>query len=184
MISSLISKTSSLNLRICRNMHKLKSTASSTDVGGYNHNEYDIKWQEYWDKNQVFLTRRRSPDHPKKYVLDMFPYPSGSGLHVGHPEGYTATDIMARYWRMKDYDVLHPMVGFLIILIVSCFHCFIDLYINLYINLGIDLYTNLLFLRVGIPLDCQQNNTPSTLAHIQLSRHIKTLQHSNVNSSH
>lgn len=74
----------------------------------YNHLNVEKKWQQYWENNQTFLTRRRK-DHPKKYVLDMFPYPSGAGLHVGHPEGYTATDIMARYWRMKDYDVLHPM---------------------------------------------------------------------------
>ena len=74
----------------------------------YNHLNVEKKWQQYWDDNQTFLTKRRK-DHPKKYVLDMFPYPSGSGLHVGHPEGYTATDIMARYWRMKDFDVLHPM---------------------------------------------------------------------------
>lgn len=74
----------------------------------YNHLDVEQKWQKHWDDNQTFLTRRRK-DHPKKYVLDMFPYPSGAGLHVGHPEGYTATDIMARYWRMKDFDVLHPM---------------------------------------------------------------------------
>jgi len=68
----------------------------------------ESKWQKYWDEHKTFVTTRR-PGHPKKYVLDMFPYPSGSGLHVGHPEGYTATDIMSRYWRMKDFDVLHPM---------------------------------------------------------------------------
>ncbi len=74
----------------------------------YNHKEIEPKWQEFWDKNQTFRTIRRL-NKPKKYVLDMFPYPSGSGLHVGHPEGYTATDIMARFWRMNDWDVLHPM---------------------------------------------------------------------------
>ena len=75
---------------------------------GYDHLGIEKKWQQYWDENKVFLTKRR-PGKPKKYVLDMFPYPSGAGLHVGHPEGYTATDIMARYWRMCDFDVLHPM---------------------------------------------------------------------------
>ena len=85
----------------------MMSSTSPADLK-YDHLKIEKKWQEYWDKNEVFLTKRR-PGHPKKYVLDMFPYPSGSGLHVGHPEGYTATDIMARYWRMLDFDVLHPM---------------------------------------------------------------------------
>ena len=66
------------------------------------------KWQEYWEKNQTFKTKE-DLGKPKYYVLDMFPYPSGSGLHVGHPEGYTATDIVARYKRMCNYNVLHPM---------------------------------------------------------------------------
>jgi leucyl-tRNA synthetase len=66
------------------------------------------KWQRIWDEQNTFRATRR---HGKKklYLLDMFPYPSGSGLHVGHPEGYTATDIVARYSRMRDIDVLHPM---------------------------------------------------------------------------
>jgi leucyl-tRNA synthetase len=85
-----------------------RALLSTTQPQTYNHKEVENKWQKYWDDNQTFLTKRR-PGHPKKYVLDMFPYPSGAGLHVGHPEGYTATDIMARYWRMKDFDVLHPM---------------------------------------------------------------------------
>src|SRR6056297_3118176 len=66
------------------------------------------RWQQYWDDHATF----RAPDHsdrPKYYVLDMFPYPSGQGLHVGHPEGYTATDIVARYKRMRGFNVLHPM---------------------------------------------------------------------------
>ena len=66
------------------------------------------KWQQYWDENKTFKTSN-DLDKPKYYVLDMFPYPSGVGLHVGHPEGYTATDIMARYKRMKGHNVLHPM---------------------------------------------------------------------------
>jgi leucyl-tRNA synthetase len=74
----------------------------------YNFKEIEPKWQEYWEKNKTFKT---STDFskPKYYVLDMFPYPSGSGLHVGHPEGYTATDIVSRYKRMKGFNVLHPM---------------------------------------------------------------------------
>jgi leucyl-tRNA synthetase len=66
------------------------------------------KWQRYWDEHQTFRAERHA-GREKLYVLDMFPYPSGSGLHVGHPEGYTATDIVARYSRMRGLDVLHPM---------------------------------------------------------------------------
>ncbi|MBM2845548.1 MAG: leuS [Bacteroidetes bacterium] len=70
--------------------------------------DIEKKWQRYWDEHQTFKTNDSS-DKPKIYVLDMFPYPSGAGLHVGHPEGYTATDILCRYRRMKGFDVLHPM---------------------------------------------------------------------------
>ena len=66
------------------------------------------KWQAYWDEHDTFATPAEH-DGPRSYVLDMFPYPSGSGLHVGHPEGYTATDIMSRYLRAKGHSVLHPM---------------------------------------------------------------------------
>ncbi|MBP1589350.1 MAG: leucine--tRNA ligase [Kiritimatiellae bacterium] len=76
----------------------------------YPHGEIEAKWQQYWDEHQTFRTPERpTPGKPKKYILDMFPYPSGQGLHVGHPEGYTATDIQARYWRTRGVEVLHPM---------------------------------------------------------------------------
>ena len=73
----------------------------------YNHKKIEPKWQKYWEKNSTFVTSEDSK--PKYYVLDMFPYPSGSGLHVGHALGYVATDIVARFKRMKGFNVLHPM---------------------------------------------------------------------------
>ncbi|MDF2838168.1 MAG: leucyl-tRNA synthetase, partial [Paenibacillus sp.] len=75
---------------------------------GYNPLEIEPKWQQFWDANKTFQTKEDS-GNPKFYALDMFPYPSGAGLHVGHPEGYTATDIVSRFKRMKGYNVLHPM---------------------------------------------------------------------------
>ncbi len=75
----------------------------------YNHLEVEKKWQEYWDKNNTFHTDVWDFSKPKYYALDMFPYPSGIGLHAGHVEGYTATDVVARYKRMRGYNVLHPM---------------------------------------------------------------------------
>ncbi|WP_424766738.1 leucine--tRNA ligase [Paenibacillus sp. sgz302251] len=75
---------------------------------GYNPLVVEPKWQQFWDKNKTFQTKDE-PGKPKFYALDMFPYPSGAGLHVGHPEGYTATDIVSRYKRMQGYNVLHPM---------------------------------------------------------------------------
>ncbi len=75
----------------------------------YNHLEIEKKWQEYWEKNETFKTDIRDFSKPKFYALDMFPYPSGVGLHAGHPEGYTATDIVSRMKKMQGYNVLHPM---------------------------------------------------------------------------
>jgi leucyl-tRNA synthetase len=75
----------------------------------YKFNEIEKKWQNYWEKNKTFKTKNDYTNPKKFYALDMFPYPSGSGLHVGHPEGYTATDIVSRYKRMNGYNVLHPM---------------------------------------------------------------------------
>ncbi len=74
----------------------------------FNHKTIEKKWQTYWQENDTFKTGEE-PDKPKFYALDMFPYPSGQGLHVGHPEGYTATDIVSRMKRSQGYNVLHPM---------------------------------------------------------------------------
>ena len=75
----------------------------------FDHKEIEKKWQNYWDENQTFYTDVHDFSKPKYYALDMFPYPSGVGLHAGHPEGYTATDIVCRMKRMQGYNVLHPM---------------------------------------------------------------------------
>ena len=75
----------------------------------YNFKEIEEKWQKYWEDNKTFKTDVWDFSKPKYYVLDMFPYPSGVGLHAGHPEGYTATDIVSRMKRMQGYNVLHPM---------------------------------------------------------------------------
>ncbi len=86
----------------------MQDPSETKDLQGYHPQHIEPKWQSYWDHNQTF--RVLEDTHlPKFYALDMFPYPSGSGLHVGHPEGYTATDIVSRYKRMKGYNVLHPM---------------------------------------------------------------------------
>ena len=75
----------------------------------YDHQSIEKKWQKYWEEHQTFKTDVRDFSKPKFYALDMFPYPSGVGLHAGHPEGYTATDIVSRMKRMQGYNVLHPM---------------------------------------------------------------------------
>src|SRR6202012_6119949 len=74
----------------------------------YDHKSIEPKWQKFWDEKHVFKAETGSKK-PKYYALDMFPYPSSSGLHVGHPEGYTATDIISRYKRARGYNVLHPI---------------------------------------------------------------------------
>lgn len=79
------------------------------DRHGYRPQAIEPKWQKYWDERKTFRTDAADSARPKFYALDMFPYPSGAGLHVGHPEGYTASDIVSRYKRMRGYNVLHPM---------------------------------------------------------------------------
>jgi leucyl-tRNA synthetase len=76
---------------------------------GYDFNVIEKKWQRFWEQRKTFKAKDCDGSRPKYYVLDMFPYPSAAGLHVGHPEGYTASDIVARYKRMKGFNVLHPM---------------------------------------------------------------------------
>ena len=78
-------------------------------MSDFNHLEIEKKWQKYWEENETFKTDVWDFSKPKFYSLDMFPYPSGQGLHVGHPEGYTASDIISRMKRMQGYNVLHPM---------------------------------------------------------------------------
>ena len=79
----------------------------------YNPNEIEAKWQKYWAENQTFAAENHTGldevQKPKYYVLDMFPYPSGAGLHVGHPLGYIASDVYSRYKRHRGFNVLHPM---------------------------------------------------------------------------
>lgn len=91
---------------------ELENTQETLDQNissiGYQHKEHDPKWAKRWREDEIYKTEQNSTK-PKSYILDMFPYPSGAGLHVGHVEGYTATDILSRYKRMKGYEVLHPM---------------------------------------------------------------------------
>lgn len=92
--------------------HTFPFAVVDQNEGGYNmsfdHRKIEKKWRDYWLTNKTFKTNTNT-DKKKFYALDMFPYPSGSGLHVGHPEGYTATDILSRMKRMQGYEVLHPM---------------------------------------------------------------------------
>lgn len=85
-----------------------ENTPSSSTQIDYDFTRIEAKWQKFWEQNKTFKTDNKS-SKPKYYALDMFPFPSGDGLHVGHPEGYTATDIMSRYKRMLGFNVLHPM---------------------------------------------------------------------------
>ncbi|CAJ1941400.1 unnamed protein product [Sphenostylis stenocarpa] len=118
-VTSITRGSSSLRFR---NRRRSSSITKSTANGGTEHqkqlinraypfHEIEPKWQHFWEHNRTFRTPDDDIDttKPKYYVLDMFPYPSGAGLHVGHPLGYTATDILARYKRMQGYNVLHPM---------------------------------------------------------------------------
>lgn len=89
-------------------MEQSQSDIEKAQIQGYNPLVIEPKWQKYWEDHHTFKLKENQ-SQPKFYALDMFPYPSGAGLHVGHPEGYTATDIVSRYKRMRGYNVLHPM---------------------------------------------------------------------------
>src|ERR1043165_1519605 len=86
----------------------MRTPSPAAEPVRYDHAEVEARWQRLWTEQQAWRAVRDRA-RPKRYVLDMFPYPSGSGLHVGHPEGYTATDILSRYKRMAGWNVLHPM---------------------------------------------------------------------------
>ncbi|GMY36817.1 leucine--tRNA ligase, chloroplastic/mitochondrial [Fagus crenata] len=107
---SFFSYVSVIRSSVTRGVNEVKEDKQLVVKRAYPFHEIEPKWQSYWEENRTF----RTPDEidtskPKFYVLDMFPYPSGAGLHVGHPLGYTATDILARFKRMQGYNVLHPM---------------------------------------------------------------------------
>jgi leucyl-tRNA synthetase len=87
----------------------LVAAERANTMPAYHPQRIEPKWQAEWERNKTFRAIDLDPSRPKLYILDMFPYPSGAGLHVGHPEGYTATDIVCRYKRMRGYNVLHPM---------------------------------------------------------------------------
>jgi leucyl-tRNA synthetase len=95
--------TSDFGLRTFNKIYQLRNKMD------YNFHEIEKRWQKYWEENKTFKTPDNLTNPKKCYILDMFPYPSGAGLHVGHPEGYTATDIYSRFKRMKGFNVLHPM---------------------------------------------------------------------------
>mgnify|MGYP006241143377 CR=1 FL=1 len=86
-------------------MHLFKM---AEDEHEYDFSSIERRWQEYWEREKTFRAEDGS-DKPKYYALDMFPYPSGAGLHIGHPEGYVASDILARYKKACGFNVLHPM---------------------------------------------------------------------------